>query len=91
MGVIQKTCHLHNRIFHPIQICQFYSITSPMLFAKLHYEIIQWEKTRFFVYIALSAYHVISKEAESPIFRQNWIFRQTCMYKQPALTKVVES
>ena len=25
-GVIQKVCHLHNDIFHPIQICHTLSI-----------------------------------------------------------------
>ena len=37
---IQKVCHLHNGIFHPIQLfvtlCQFYPNTSPVLITKLH-------------------------------------------------------
>ena len=36
--------------------------------------------------MAASAYHVISKEVENCIFSHNWIFRHTCMYKQPTLT-----
>ena len=34
-----------------------------------------------------SAYHVISKEVKNHIFRHNWIFRDTRMYKQPILKK----
>ena len=36
--------------------------------------------------MAASAYHVISKEVENQIFRHNWNFRHTCVYKQPTLT-----
>ena len=41
----------------------------------------QREKRRFLVYMATSAYHVISKGVE------NGVFRHTCMYKRPILTK----
>ena len=37
--------------------------------------------------MAASTYRVISKEVESRVFRRNRIFRHTCMYKQPILTK----
>ena len=37
--------------------------------------------------MAASAYHVISKEVENQIFRQNSIFRDTYVYKKSALTK----
>ena len=37
--------------------------------------------------MAAAPYYLISKEAESKIFRHNWIFRQTCMNKKPTLTK----
>ena len=48
-GAIQKVCHLLNGVFHPIQRChtsrcQFSSFTSPVLFTKLHEEIIGSEK-----------------------------------------------
>ena len=46
-----------------------------------------WEKRRLFVDVTASAYHVISKEVENRILRPNLIFRHTCMYKQPILTK----
>ena len=46
-----------------------------------------WEKRRLFVDMTASAYHVISKEVENRILRPNHIFRHTCMYKQPILTK----
>ena len=45
------------------------------------------EKRGFFVYMATSAYHVISKEVENRIFRHNRIFIHKSMYKQPTLTK----
>ena len=39
-GAIQKVCHLHNIIFHSIQLSvtlhRFYSNPSPVLFTKLH-------------------------------------------------------
>ena len=74
---------MHNDIFHLIQLCYnssiLLSITSPVLFTKL--------KEDFFAYIAASAYHVISKEVKNHVFRHNWFFRHTCMYKQPTLTK----
>ena len=41
----------------------------------------------FFAYMAASSYHVISKEVENHIFKHNLMFRDTCMYKQPTLTK----
>ena len=34
-----------------------------------------------------STYRVISKEEENHIFSHNWIFRDTCIYMQPTLTK----
>ena len=37
--------------------------------------------------MAASANHVISKEVENYIFRQNRIFRHTCRYKQSILIK----
>ena len=89
MGVIQKVCHLHNVIFHLIQPSHTLSILLyhfSVLFTKLHLETIEWEKRRFFAYMAASAHHVISKEVENHILRHNWIFRHTCMYEQPALT-----
>ena len=45
------------------------------------------EKRRVFLYMAASAYHVISKEVENCVFRHNHIFRRTFMYKQPILTR----
>ena len=47
----------------------------------------EWEERRFLVYMAASAYHVISKELENRVFRHNRIFRHKCMYKQTILTK----
>ena len=41
----------------------------------------------FFAYMAASSYHVISKKVENHIFKHNLMFRDTCMYKQPTLTK----
>ena len=46
-----------------------------------------WEKRRFFVYMAASAYHVILNEVENRVFRHNHILRHTCIYKQSILTK----
>ena len=38
-----------------------------------------------FVYMAASAYHVISKEVEYCVFRQKSVFKYTSMCKQPIL------
>ena len=63
-----------------VTLCQFYSITSPVIFTKLHQENTEWEKRRFFGYMAASAYHVISKEVENQILRHNWFLdTHVCM------------
>ena len=41
--------------------------------------ILKREKKLISAYMAASSNHVISKETESRIFRQNWIFRHTCI------------
>ena len=41
----------------------------------------------FFAYMAALAYHVISKEVEKHIFKHKSIFRHTCIYKPPTLTR----
>ena len=48
----------------------------------------KWEKRRFFVYRAASAFHVISKEVENRIFWYNSIFRHTCIDKQPIFVQI---
>ena len=44
-------------------------------------------KEKFFVFMAASVNHIISKEVENYIFRHNHIFRHTCIYKQTILKK----
>ena len=68
-------------------LCHYYSTISPVSFAKLHEETIEWEERLFFAYMAFSAYHVISTEVENHIFKHNWIFRHLWIYKQPTMTK----
>ena len=90
MGPLKKYVTCIMAFFTPfnfVTLCYFYSITSPLLFPKLHQETIEWEKKRFFAYMAGSAYRVTSKEAENQMFRHNWNFRHTFVYKQPTLTK----
>ena len=80
-STIQKVSYLHNGIFHPFHLCHKLSIfvTSLELFTK-HNKLWIERKEDFFVYMAASAYHVISKDVENRIFRKNCIFRRTCMY-----------
>ena len=66
-----------------VTLCQFHSNTSPVLFTKFHWETIEWEKRRFFAYMAASAYHVTSKEVKNHIMIHNWIFRHTCCINKP--------
>ena len=40
-------------------------------------------KEIFFAYMAASSYRVMSKQVENGIFRHKWIYRHTCMRKQP--------
>ena len=40
----------------------------------------EWEKRRFFLYIAASSYHVISKEIENRVFKHNRIFRHNRIF-----------
>ena len=35
------------------------------------------------LYLAASAYHIISKEVKNHNLRRNWIFRQTCFINNP--------
>ena len=66
-------CHLHNGIFHPIQLCHTLSILLyhfPCVIQKTYQETIEWEGKRFFAYI-FCTYHVISTEVENHIFKQD--------------------
>ena len=74
-------------LFNFVTLCQVHFTTSPVSFTKLHQETIAWKGKRFFVYMAVSAYHVISSEVENHIFKHDWSFRHLCIYKQPTLTK----
>ena len=70
-GAIQKLCYLHNGIFHSkltwVTLSQFYPITSFVLLD------IKED-------MAVSVYHIISREVENRVFRHNRLFRRTCMY-----------
>ena len=56
--------------FNFVTLCQFYFTASLVLFAKLHWETTEWEKRKFFPYMAASAYPAISTEEENHIFKQ---------------------
>ena len=87
-GAIQKVCHSHDGFFDSINLCHTFSILLYHLSCVIHLkqQTMEREKRRVFVYMAASAYHVISKEVENCVFRHNHIFRRTFMYKQPILT-----
>ena len=61
--------------FHFVKFSQFYFTTPSVLLTKIHLETIEWMKRRLFAYMLL----------ENHIFKDNWIFRPFCMYKQPTL------
>ena len=82
-GAIQRVCHLHNGIFHSINLCHTFLI----LFYIILVLCTKNNMERFFVYMAASAYHEISKKAENCVLRYNCIFRCTSIYTQPMLTK----
>ena len=91
MGPFKKYVTCIMAFFNPLNFVkfrQFYSTTSPVSLTKLHRETIEWEGKIFFANMAVLAYHVISTEAEKHIFKHNWIFRHSCIYKQPTLTKL---
>ena len=68
-----------------LTLCQFYSFPSPVVFTKSSKF---WnQRKEYFLYMAASVYHVISKEVENEKFIQNRIFKHTCLYKQLMLTK----
>ena len=46
-------------------LSQLCSTTSSVSFTKFHLKTIEWEKRRFYAYMAYSAYHVISMEEEN--------------------------
>ena len=72
--------------FNFSMLCQFYSVTSPVLFTKLHQETIEWGKGRFFACMAASAYYLMSTDVKNHIFKHNWIVRHLCIYKQLTLS-----
>ena len=76
---LQKVCHLHNGIFHSINLCHILSI--------LLYHLPLCYSLKVTKYMAASLYHVILKEIENRVFRLNHIFRHACIYKQSMLTK----
>ena len=63
-GAIQKVCHFHNVIFHPIQLfvtlCQFYCNTS--------LRNCRMRKNNFFC-MTVSTYQVIPKKVKNHILR----------------------
>ena len=63
---------------------------SPLLCYSLKIRNYEKEKRRFssISYMACPACHIISREVENQIFRHNCIFRCTCIYKQPKMTKL---
>ena len=85
MGLFRKYCHLHNAIFHSIQLCHTLSILLyhfPVSFTKLHEGTIEWEWKRFFAYMAASAYHVILTEVENHIFKHIYVYKQSTLTKE---------
>ena len=50
--------------FNFVTLHQFYSIIFPVWLTKLHEEAIEWEKRRFFTYMAASLYQIRSAEVE---------------------------
>ena len=85
MGSFKKyvTCIIAFFIpFISVTLRQFYSFSSPVLFTK---NTKLWtERKEDFLYIWIL--RVILKEVENGICRHNRIL-DTCMYKQPVLTK----
>ena len=67
MGLYVKYVTCTMTFFTPftfVKLCQFYSITSPVLFTK-NKKLWNERKEDFFAYMAVSAYRVISKEVEN--------------------------
>ena len=63
MGPFEKYITSIITFFNPlilVTVCQFFCVTSLVLFTK-NKKTMEWEKKRFFVYMTASSYHVISK------------------------------
>ena len=76
-GAIQKVCHLHNDIFHPIHLCHTLSILLYHIPLGYSIKVTNYgmrEKTTFRIY-GQTLYHIISKEVENCIFKLDRIFR----------------
>ena len=98
MAIKQQICLIKKYVtcvmaFTCVTRCQFYCIISPILFTKNNK---LWnDKSENFLRIWLlcvygfyaSEHHVLLRKVENRIFRQNRIFRHTCMCKQPIFTK----
>ena len=82
--VIQKVWHFssHSPVSHLIDFTRSHPVYY--LLKITNYGLT--EKT-ILAHMTSSAYHVISEEVENHILRYNHTLRNTCMYKQPTLTK----
>ena len=69
--------------FHTVTLCQFCCTTSPVSFAKLHQETIEWEGKKVLAYMVTSSYHAISTEIENLIFKHDWIIRHLAFINNP--------
>ena len=84
----QITMERFNGNFHSITLSHFFNVTlSPPLYYSLKLSTMEWKKRRFFVWMAASTYHLISKDVENHLVIRNSIFRDTSIYKQFTLTK----
>ena len=90
----QKVCDLHNGFFYSIPFHLYNTLLillyrlPPVLFTKNNKK--PWnERKESFLYIWLlqRTRKSISKKLKNRIFRNNFIFRHICMYKQPILTQ----
>ena len=66
-GAIQKVCHLHNDIFHHIQLCQTLSILLYDFSCVSHSASLRnyrMKEKEIFCIVAASAQHVLLREVE---------------------------
>ena len=88
-GNNQKVCHLHNIFFIPfscVTLCQFNSFISLVLFTKINKLWDERKEDLLYIWLLQGITRII-KEVKNSIFRHSRIFRHTCMYKQPIMTK----
>ena len=90
MGPFKKyvTCIMTFFIpFTYVTLCQFYSITFPLLITKINKLWNKRKKHFLYIWFTVSCYVKVGRKSYLSTQLHFYILSHTCMYRQPTLTK----